>query len=192
VNNQVLIENPVEGFIDSLFIEIIVDGTQPTVTMRSNHDHSIYDCSFTPNTLNRHIISIDYAGIVAEHNPFYCHVIQEKDIQLAGPAIQNQCLVLHEPTHFYFKLKDFLPSTNTDQTITYESGYSSNDDVSIGDSSHHRIDNDSNYRVTITDAQGHIKSNVAIQNNTGIANYNVRVDFTPDEKILFINISCAW
>ncbi len=53
-------------------------------------------------------------------------------------------------------------------------------------------DEDNNYRVTITDGHGNIKPNVSIKDIHENVNENVRVDFTPDEQILFINISCTW
>ncbi len=141
------------------------------------------------------MISIDYAGIVAEHNPFHCQVIQEKDILLTGPAINNQCLLLNEPTHFCFALKDFLTMNSHE---TYESGYSSNDDISSKSSSSNDIptstnEDETNYRVTITDGHGNIKPNVLVKEifDSKTEN-NIRVDFTPDEKILYINISCTW
>jgi hypothetical protein len=149
-------------------------------------------------TLGRHIISIDYAGIVADRNPFICQVIQEKDIQLTGPAINNQCLALNKPTHFYFKLNDFLTTkTSPEGNSTYESGYSSNEETSLNSSSDSdrtikSTNEDNNYRVTITDGHGNIKSNVTVQDIQENTNDNVRVDFTPDEQILFINISCTW
>ena len=145
------------------------------------------------------MISIDYAGIVAQSNPFICQAIQEKDILLTGPAIQNQCLTLNEPTYFAFSLQDFLNSTYSDKTTTYESGYSSNDDMSSSKSSSYndipmiQTDENKNYQVTITDGHGNIKPNVYVQELADKQNDNlIRVDFTPDEKILYINISCKW
>ena len=196
VSSKVVIDHPVPELANSLQVEILTDEISPGVSIRPNHDASLYICSFIPQSLSRHIISIDYAGIVAEQNPFHCEVIQEKDIQLTGPAISDQRLLLNEPTHFYFKLKDFLPGHGQEKSSTYESGYSSNDDTSLTTSSKVGIervpDEESNYRVTITDGQGRIKSNVNIQETTESTDDNVRVDFVPDEKILFINISCTW
>ena len=150
----------------------------------------LYLCSFIPETLGQYLISIDYAGIVAENNPYYCQVIQDKDIQLTGPAINNQCLLLNQPTHFYFKLKDFLTKNSNE---TNESGYSSNDDTSLNSSITDPVNEEkNNYRVTITDGHGNIKPNVSIKDISENTNENVRVDFTPDEQILFINISCTW
>ena len=149
------------------------------------------------------MISIDYAGIVADNNPFTCEVIQEKDIQLTGPAMTNQCLTLNEPTHFYFKLKDFLSESTLENPLTYESGYSSNEETSTTTNSStdtssqqqqpkENLLDESNYRVTITDSHGNVKSNVSIKNHQNQNTDNVRVDFTPDEQILYINISCTW
>jgi len=148
------------------------------------------------------LISIDYASIVAENNPFNCYAIQEKDILLTGPAINNQCLPLNKPTHFCFTLKDFLTSNLNEKNSTYESGYSSNDDISSKSSlssSSNDIrtsltnEEENNYRVTITDGHGNIKPNVRIKEIYDTKNENnVRVDFTPDEQILYINISCTW
>jgi hypothetical protein len=89
-----------------------------------------------------------------------------------------------------------IPETN----VTYESGYSSNDDISSKSSSSNDIptsttDDENNYRVTITDGHGNIKPNVLVKeifDSKTENNNNVRVDFTPDEKILYINISCTW
>jgi hypothetical protein len=192
----VLIDNPVAELVNGLQVEILTDEIAPAVSIRPNHDGSLYTCSFIPQTLCRHMISIDYAGLVAEQNPFHCDVIQEKDIQLTGPAISDQCLVLNEPTHFYFKLKDFLPSPGREKNVTYESGYSSNDDNSLTTSSKVGVDmkpdEENNYRVTITDGHGRLKSNVNVQETDENRDDNVRVDFVPDEKIFFINISCTW
>jgi len=168
------------------------DDNSPSVSIRRQHD-STYMCSFIPVTLGRHLITIDYAGIVAENNPFYCQVIQEKDIQLIGPAINSQCLTLNKPTHFYFKLNDFVKKKSTESNLTYESGYSSYDDTSLNssltDGNIGTNDEDNNYRVTVTDVHGNIKPNVSINENI---NDNIRVDFTPHEQILYINISCTW
>lgn len=180
----------------TVHVEILTDETSPSVSIR-REDSSTYHCSFLPTKLGRHLISIDYAGIVAENNPFTCQVIQDKDIQLTGPAINTQCLSLNEPTHFYFKLNDFLTKSLPERTSTYESGYSSNEETSLASSSESdrtkkSIDEENQYRVTITDGHGNIKPNVSIQNATENRNDQVRVDFTPDEQILFINISCTW
>jgi hypothetical protein len=189
---KVFIDNPFDDPTYSLHIEIITDENPPPVSIHRRHKSS-YTCSFIPETLGQHLISIDYAGIVAENNPFYCQVIQEKDIQLTGPAINNQCLLLNKPTHFYFKLNDFLTKTSNE---TNESGYSSNDDTSINssvtDGNVDKSDELNNYRVTITDGHGNIKPNVSIKDINDNTNDNIRVDFTPDEQILFINISCTW
>jgi hypothetical protein len=192
-----LIDNPFDDPTHTLHIEILTDENPPSVSIR-RHDQSSYTCSFIPITLGRHLISIDYAGIVAENNPFTCQVIQEKDIQLTGPAMNNQCLTLNQPTHFYFKLKDFLTDKSPEKNLTYESGYSSNEDTSLNSSSDTdrtiqlNEENDNNYRVTLTDGHGNIKSNISIKDINEKRNDNVRVDFTPDEQILFINISCTW
>jgi hypothetical protein len=53
-------------------------------------------------------------------------------------------------------------------------------------------EDNNNYRVTITDGHGNIKSNVSVKDIHEKTNENIRVDFTPDEQILFINISCTW
>jgi len=110
--------------------------------------------------------------------------------------------MLNKPTHFYFKLKDFLIKNSNEKNSTYESGYSSNEDTSLNSSSdndgtiktddNNNNNNDDNYRVTITDGHGNIKPNISIQDINENMNDNVRVDFTPDEQILFINISCTW
>ena len=109
----------------------------------------------------------------------------------------NQCLVLNEPTHFHFKLQDFLPDTAKEKHVTYESGYSSNDETSLNSppraervTTHPAEDHP--YRVMITDAHGNVKSNLTMREANDDRQDNVRVDFTPDEKILFINISCTW
>lgn len=157
-------------------------------------------CLFTPTTLGRHLISVDYASMVAENNPFFCQSIQEKDILLSGPAINSQCLTLNQPTHFCFTLKDFLPPILSEKFATYESGYSSNEDISSKSSlssSHTDIsttsDDENNYTVTITDGHGNLKSNVRVKDIFDAKSENsVRVDFTPDEQILYINISCTW
>jgi hypothetical protein len=115
-----------------------------------------------------------------------------------GPAINNQCLSLNEPTHFSFALQDFLTTNLNEKNSTYESGYSSNDDISSKSSSSTDIrtslnEEENNYRVTITDGHGNIKPNVFIKEITDRkTDNNVRVDFTPDEQILYINISCTW
>jgi hypothetical protein len=84
---------------------------------------------------------------------------------------------------------------------TYESGYSSNDDISSKSSvSSSSTDigtpineDDNNYRVLITNGHGNIKPNVFVKDMYDTKNdNNVRVDFTPDEQILYINISCTW
>lgn len=159
-------------------------------------DNSSYKCSFIPVTLGRHIISIDYTGIVPENNPFYCQAIQEKDIQLTGPAVNNQCLELNKPTYFHFKLEDFLLKNSSDRNLAYESGYSSNDDTSFNssstDGSKQSSNEPNNYQVTITDGHGNKKPNVLVKRDTEHISDNVRVDFTPDEQILYINISCTW
>lgn len=178
-------------------MEILTDDGSPEVSIHPNEDGTSYTCSFVPRSLTRHIISIDYAGLVPDKNPFFCQVIQEKDIQLAGPAMTNQCLALNEPTHFFFKLTDVLSKqTLPENTSTYESGYSSNDDTSLSQSTSEQVKTKPqlppNYRVTITDGQGHVKSNVLVQEIDEKAHDHVRVDFTPDEKILYVNISCTW
>src|SRR5207253_2122444 len=98
--------------------------------------------------------------------------------------------ILNKPTHFYFKLKDFLRKNSNENNSTYESGYSSNEDISLNssitDAKINTNDKDKSYRVTITDGHGNIKSNISINENK---KDNVRVDFIPDEQILFINIS---
>ncbi|CAF0925368.1 unnamed protein product [Adineta ricciae] len=189
---RVLVENPFPDPMHSLHVEILTpDDESPSVSIRRQQDFS-YECSFIPATLGRHLISIDYAGIVPEKNPIYCQAIQEKDIQLTGPAMHNQCLTLNEPTHFYFKLNDFLPKPSNALPITYESGYNSYDDTSLPEPTQEEEqdnDDDQNYRITITDAQGNVKPNISINENL---NNDVRVDFTPNEQILFINISCTW
>ncbi len=153
-------------------------------------------CSFIPVTLGKYFISIDYAGIVAEHNPFHCQAMQEKDILLTGPAINNHCLTLNKPTHFSFALTDFLKTNFNEKNYAYESGYSSNDDISSKSSissSSTTPDDENNYRVTITDGHGNIKPNVLLKESYDTNNENnIRVDFTPDEQILYINISCTW
>ena len=195
---KVYIDNPFDDLTHSLHIDIISDDEKPPpVSIRRRH-RSSYTCSFIPVTLGQYLISIDYAGIVAEDNPFHSQAIQEKDILLTGPAINNQCLTINEPTHFSFSLKDFLPTNFPEKPSTYESGYSSNDDFSSKSSSTNDIqtlinNEDRNYHVTITDGHGNIKPNVSIQELSEKQNENnIRVDFTPDEKILYINISCTW
>ncbi|CAF4245546.1 unnamed protein product, partial [Rotaria sp. Silwood2] len=202
VEFQVFIDNPFDDSNNSLHVDILTDDDQsPSVSIRRRH-RSSYICSFIPITLNRHLISIDYASIVAENNPFYCQSIQEKDILLAGPAIDNQCLTLNQPTHFCFTLKDFLATNFNDKNSTYESGYSSNDDISskssLSSSSTdirtltHDEDDTNNYHVKITDGHGNIKSNILVKEIFDRKKENtVRVDFTPDEQILYINISCT-
>lgn len=173
-------------------MDILTDDAQPSpvVSIRRRH-RSSYLCSFQATLFGKYIISIDYAGIVAEQNPFYCETIQEKEIFLTGPAIENQCLPLNQPTHFCFTLKDFLTTNFLETHATYESGYSSNDEISMKSSSS-TTDEEPNYHVTITDGHGNLKPNVLINENTKSENNHVRVDFTPDEKILYINISCSW
>jgi len=104
---------------------------------------------------------------------------------------------LNKPTHFYFKLNDFLTKLSSEGNSTYESGYSSNEETSLNSSTDSdrtikTTDEDNNYRVTITDGHGNIKPNVSIKDMHEKVNENIRVDFTPDEQILFINISCTW
>ena len=193
---QVVVENPFSDPMHSVHIEILSDEISPTVSIR-REDPSTYHCSFIPTKLGRHVISIDYAGLVPENNPFTCQGIQEKDIQLTGPAINTQCLTLNEPTHFYFTMNDFLTKPKSERNSTYESGYSSNEETSVNSASDtdrtmKMIEEENNYRVTITDGHGNIKPNISIQNPTDQQNDHVRVDFTPDEQILFINISCTW
>ena len=174
-------------------MDILTDSDpSPTVIIRRRH-RSSYICSFQPTIFGKYLISIDYAGIVAEQNPFFCQTIQEKEILLTGPAIQNQCLSLNQPTYFCFTLKDFLTRNFLESNATYESGYSSNDDISMKSSSSTN-DDEPNYHVAITDGHGNIKSNVLIDENSQSKSddNHVRVDFTPDEKILYINISCTW
>ncbi|CAF1052501.1 unnamed protein product [Adineta steineri] len=200
VEFQVFIDNPFDDSNNLLCVDILTDDNiSPTVSIRRRH-RSSYVCSFIPVTLGKYLISIDYAGIVAEHNPFCCYVIQEKDILLNGPAMNNQCLTLNQPTHFYFALKDCLATNLNEKNSTYESGYSSNDDISSKSSLSSSStdiqtsanDDENNYRVTITDGQGHIKSNVNVKEFYDTQNENnIRVDFTPDEQILYINVSCA-
>ena len=115
--------------------------------------------------------------------------------------MKNACVPLNQPTHFLFSLKDCLTTTLHEKNSTYESGYSSNDDISSKSSlSSSSTDiqasaneDESSYRVTITDGHGNIKPNVNIKEfyDTKKEN-NIRVDFTPDEQILYINISCTW
>jgi hypothetical protein len=196
--SKVVIDNPFDDLHNSLHIDILTDdNNSPPVSIR-RRNRSSYLCSFIPVTLGRYLISIDYASIVAEQNPFSCQAIQEKDILLTGPAINNQCLPLHKPTHFCFALKDFLPTNLNEKNLTYESGYSSNDDISSKSSSSTDLgsstnEDENNYRVTITDGHGNIKPNVLVKEifDTKDKN-NVRVDFTPDEQILYINVSCTW
>ncbi|CAF4604114.1 unnamed protein product [Rotaria sp. Silwood1] len=206
VEFQVFIDNPFDDSNNALHVDILTNDDQsPSVSVRRRH-RSSYLCSFTPITLGRHLISIDYASIVAENNPFYCQSIQEKDILLIGPAINNQCLTLNQPTHFCFTLKDFLTTNFNDKNSTYESGYSSNDDISSKSSlsssstdirtstqdDDDNSNNNNNYHVKITDGHGNIKPNILVKEIFDTKNRNtVRVDFTPDEKILYINISCT-
>ncbi|CAF0986572.1 unnamed protein product [Rotaria sordida] len=206
VEFQVFVDNPFDDSNNLLHIDILTDDEQsPSVSIRRRH-RSSYLCSFIPVTLGKHLISIDYASIVAENNPFYCQSIQDKDILLTGPAINNQCLTLNQPTHFCFTLKDFLTKNFNDKNSTYESGYSSNDDISsksslssssstdIQTSTHDDDDdnNNNNYHVRITDGHGTIKPNILVKEIFEKQNENiVRVDFTPDEQILYINISCT-
>ena len=205
--SKVFIDNPSDDSTQSLSVDILTEDQQsPTVSIRARH-RSSYVCSFVPVSLGRHWISVDYAGIVAEHNPFYSRAAQGKDILLMGPAINDQCLSLHQPTHFSFKMKDILNSIVTpisslhEQNYTYESGYSSNDDISTKSSLSssstdilaYRTEEDNNYRVTITDGHGNLKPNVLVHDVFENSKENdVRVDFTPDEQILYINISCTW
>ena len=191
-SRQIMIDHPMETLVDALNIEIITDENPPHVNLRPNRDQTIYQCSFIPECLTQHIISIDYAGVVPEKNPFYCNVTQEKDIQLMGPAMNNHCLVLNEPTHFYFKLTDFLMPQSQEKQLTYESGYSSNDDTSCTEIVQKTTEEEQTYRVTITDGHGRVKSDVMLQKNDETSEDAVRVDFTPNENILFINISCTW
>ena len=99
---------------------------------------------------------------------------------------------------FIFKLKDFLSIKPPETNSTYESGYSSNEETSTKSSSEttdrpiETPSEDQNYRVTITDGHGNIKPNISIKDINENTNDNIRVDFTPDEQILFINISCTW
>ncbi|UJR28362.1 hypothetical protein I4U23_009604 [Adineta vaga] len=189
VEFRVFVDNPFSDPTHCLHIEILTpDENSPSVSIRRQQDLS-YICSFIPVSLGRHLISIDYAGIVAENNPFYCQAIQEKDIQVTGPAMNNQCLTLNEPTHFYFKLNDLLSKKTQEINALYESGYSSFDDTSLIERNTKPNEEDQNYRITITDAHGNIKPNISINENI---NDNVRVDFTPNDQILFINISCTW
>ncbi|CAF0821680.1 unnamed protein product [Adineta ricciae] len=200
VEFQVFIDSPFDDSNRHLNVDILTDGKHsPSVFIRRRHRTS-YVCSFTPVTLGKHFISVDYAGIVAEQNPFYSHAIQEKDILLSGPAMKNACVPLNQPTHFLFSLKDCLTTTLNEKNSTYESGYSSNDDISSKSSlSSSSTDiqtsaneDESNYRVTITDGHGNIKPNVLIKEFYDTKNENnMRVDFTPDEQILYINISCT-
>ena len=197
------LDHPLDDANCSLSVDIITDDADrsPTVSIRRRH-RSSYVCSFVPETLGRHFISVDYAGVVAEHNPFHCQAIQSKDIVLLGPAMNKQCLTLHEPTHFSFTLKDFLLRDSLEKNSTYESGYSSNDDLSsrssvCSSSTDLRTsitdEETNNYRVTITDGHGNVKPNVLVHDIDEKTNENdVRVDFTPDEQILYINISCTW
>jgi len=196
--SKVFIDNPFDDSNKSLHIDILTDdNNSPSVSIRRRH-RSSYLCSFIPITLGKYLISIDYASIVAENNPFICQAIQEKDILLTGPAINNQCLPLNQPTYFSFKLKDFLIKNLNEKNSTYESGYSSNDDISSKSSSLTDIrtltnEDENNYHVTITDGHGNIKPNVFVKEIYDTKNENnVRVDFTPDEQILYINISCTW
>ncbi|CAF2054299.1 unnamed protein product [Rotaria magnacalcarata] len=195
VEFEVFIDNPFDDPSHLLNVEVLTEDNSPVVSI--DHQHTPYKCSFIPVTLGRHIISIDYAGIVPKNNPFYCQATQEKDIQLNGPAVNNQCLELNKPTHFYFKLEDCLSKNSTERrNLAYESGYSSNDDTSLNssltDGTKEITDEPNNYRVTITDGHGNRKQNVSIKNTNEQLDNNVRVDFTPDEQILFINISCTW
>lgn len=205
--SKVFIDNVTDDSTQSLSVDILTEDHQPpTVSIRRRY-RSSYLCSFIPLSLGRHWISVDYAGVVAEHNPFQSQAVQGKDILLTGPAINHQCLTLHQPTHFSFKLKDVLGtgvppiSSLREQSSTYESGYSSNDDISskssLSSSStdilSDRTDEDNNYRVTITNGHGNVKSNVLVQDLFENSKENdIRVDFTPDEQILYINISCTW
>ena len=111
--------------------------------------------------------------------------------------MNKQCLTLNEPTHFYFKLNDFLSPPLPERILTCESGYSSNEETSLNSSTNsdrtiQMPDDESNYRVTITDGHGNIKPNISIKDTQENRNESVRVDFTPDEQIMFINISCTW
>ena len=200
-SSKVFIDNPFDDSDNLLHVDIITDDdNSPSVLIRRRHRFS-YVCSFIPTILGRHFISIDYSSIVAENNPFYCQSIQEKDILLMGPAINNQCLTLNKPTYFSFALKNSLTTNFHDKTYAYESGYSSNDDISSKsslsssstDTMTLRCVDESNYRVTITDSHGNIKPNVFVKEIDDIKNENtLRVDFTPNEQILYINISCTW
>ncbi|CAF3931477.1 unnamed protein product, partial [Rotaria magnacalcarata] len=179
VEFQVYIDNPLDDFNNLLHVEILTDDdNSPSVSIRRRH-RSSYVCSFTPITLGRHLISVDYASIVAENNPFHSQSIQEKDILLTGPAIKNQCLILNQPTHFCFALKDFLTPNLTEQFSTYESGYSSNDDISSKSSLSSSTtdisvtpDDDHSYHVRITDGNGNIKSNVVVKETFDTKNEN--------------------
>ena len=127
---KVFIDGPFDDSNRHLNVDILTDDKHPpSVSIRRRHRAS-YVCSFTPVTLGKHFISVDYAGIVAEHNPFYSHAVQEKDILLSGPAMRNACVPLNQPTHFLFSLKDCLTAKLNEKNSTYESGYSSNDDIS--------------------------------------------------------------
>jgi hypothetical protein len=199
--SKVFIDNPFDDSSNLLSIDILTDNTHSlSVSIRRRH-RSSYVCSFIPATLGKHFISVDYAGVVAENNPFNCQAIQEKDILMTGPAVNEPCVTLNKPTHFSFSLKDCLSKTLHEKNSTYESGYSSNDDISsksslsssstdIQTTAH---DDEHNYRVTITDGHGNVKPNVLVKEFYDTKNdNNVRVDFTPDEQILYINISCTW
>jgi hypothetical protein len=198
---KVFIDHPLDDSLGMLCVDILTDDeTSPIVSIHRRHRLS-YVCSFTPVTLGRHWISVDYAGIVAENNPHVCQAVQGKDILLVGPAMNNQCLNLNQPTHFSFRLQDFQCRAIQDRIYTYESGYSSNDDISSksslssssNDINMSSSDESGHYRVTITDGHGHIKSNVHVHDTQELTdNTDIRVDFTPDEKILYINISCTW
>lgn len=85
-----------------------------------------------------------------------------------------------------------------EKACTYESGYSSNDDISSKSSSSTDLrastnDDENNYHITITDGHGNVKPNILVKEIFDTKHDNaIRVDFTPDEKILYINISCTW
>ncbi|CAF0736743.1 unnamed protein product [Didymodactylos carnosus] len=153
-----------------------------------------YICSYMPSKLCKYTISIDYGHIIIpEGNPFRIRPLS-KQIELSGPAFTEKILSLHSETHFCLNLKAITRKRKTEQHLKSisilgkdcESGYSSNDDTTSAENT--ALSDNEPYKITIRDEKGQIKP----ININELSNDNLRVNFTPDSEVTYINVSVMW
>lgn len=62
----------------------------------------VYECSYTPNSGNRHTVQVNYGGVAVKNSPFRVYVnelIDPSKVHCFGPGIQDG-IKTNTPTHF--------------------------------------------------------------------------------------------